>query len=91
MAAKWSIATEIAAKLISPVSNMIFGQIFDTGGVRCCGNCNYGYKFRGYVYRCRIPEIFGSTRVQRQNDQYDSTTVAFLDKISLSLFFYGAC
>ena len=90
MAAKWSIATEIAAKLISPVSNMILARFLTPEAFGVVATVTMVTSFADMFTDAGFQKYLVQHEFKDKNDQYDSTTVAFWTNLAISIF-YGAC
>lgn len=62
-AAKWSLITDILAKLITPITNIILAHILAPTAFWYFSHYNDGYFICGNVSRCGIPEISCSIRI----------------------------
>ena len=80
MAAKWSIATEIAAKLISPVSNMILARFLTPEAFGVVATVTMVTSFADMFTDAGFQKYLVQHEFKDKNDQYDSTTVAFWKK-----------
>ena len=87
MAAKWSIATEIAAKLISPVSNMILARFLTPEAFGVVATVTMVTSFADMFTDAGFQKYLVQHEFKDKNDQYDSTTVAFWTNLAISTFF----
>ena len=88
MAAKWSIATEIAAKLISPVSNMILARFLTPEAFGVVATVTMVTSFADMFTDAGFQKYLVQHEFKDKNDQYDSTTVAFWTNLAISIFLW---
>ena len=72
MAAKWSIATEIAAKLISPVSNMILARFLTPEAFGVVATVTMVTSFADMFTDAGFQKYLVQHEFKDKNDQYDS-------------------
>lgn len=88
VAAKWSVATEIAAKLISPISNMILARFLTPEAFGVVATVTMITSFADMFTDAGFQKYLVQHDFKDKKDQFDSTTVAFWTNLFISLFLW---
>ena len=87
-ATKWSIAAEIAAKIISPLSNMILARILAPEAFGVVATVTMITSFADMFTDAGFQKYLVQHEFEDKNDKNNSTTVAFWTNLLISFFLW---
>lgn len=87
-ATKWSSLTEIAAKLVTPISNMILARLLTPDAFGVVATATMIFSFADMFTDSGFQKYLVQHEFANDQDQEDSTTVAFWTNLGLSLLFW---
>ena len=88
VATKWSVVTEIAAKFISPISNMILARFLTPEAFGVVATATMITSFADIFTDAGFQKYLIQHEFKDKEEQYDSTTVAFWTNFGISIFLW---
>lgn len=87
-AAKWSSLTEIEAKLVTPISNMILARLLTPDAFGVVATATMIFSFADMFTDSGFQKYLVQHEFKSAQDREESTTVAFWTNLGLSLLFW---
>lgn len=87
-ATKWSSLTEIAAKLVTPISNMILARLLTPDAFGVVATATMIFSFADMFTDSGFQKYLVQHEFANAQDREESTTVAFWTNLGLSLLFW---
>lgn len=87
-ATKWSAITEIAAKLVSPISNMILARLLTPDAFGVVATATMIFSFADMFTDAGFQKYLVQHEFKSTEEKERSTTVAFWTNMAMSIFFW---
>lgn len=87
-ATKWSAITEIAAKLVSPISNMILARLLTPDAFGVVATATMIFSFADMFTDAGFQKYLVQHEFESAEEKEQSTTVAFWTNMTMSIFFW---
>ena len=88
-ATKWSTITEIATKIVSPITNMILARIISPEAFGVVATVTMVFSFADMLTEGGFQKYLIQKEFESSNDKYKSATVAFWSNLLISIFLFG--
>lgn len=88
-AAKWSSVTEVAAKIVTPVTNMILARIISPEAFGVVAITTMIFSFADMFTDSGFQKYLVQHEFKDDDEKYKNTTVAFWTNLGLSFFLWG--